>query len=273
MNDLKVDEEFSLALRQELVARVDQTAPARRRKAVHRWFGVGVVVGTGLLGGVGAAAAGLLTIPGAPQVTPLGTPVTNTYTGTATIELGEAPPGTTAIRVKLTCLTTGSWVFESGATSTCKAVDIAGPTSVTQYQVPLEPGKDSMTIRTQAQSEWELTWSFVNEQSTDWATNASGETYGAQNEKGLPQLVAVKATNGILGYVYKNELEDATGEAVARTFRTREEALAWQEAREGKIFKIPVYDSEGKTVVGEFVISNGDERAPDPGAITSSPAD
>ncbi|MFF1831147.1 peptidase M56 family protein [Paenarthrobacter sp. NPDC058040] len=264
MNDLKVNDKFSLALRQELVGRVDKAAPVRRRKTARRWISVSVVVGAGLLGGVGAAAAGLLTIPGAPQITPVGTPITKNYTGTATVEFGRAPADATGVRIRLTCLTTGSWAFESGATSSCKSSDLASPSNVTQYQVPIKPGKDSMTIRTQSDSQWQLTWSFINEQPTDWATNDAGKTYGAQNDKGLPEMVLVKATNGVMGYVNKNELEDATGEAAARTFKTREEALAWQEAREGKTFKIPVYDSDGKTVVGEFVIDNGEDQSPGP---------
>ncbi|WP_159698776.1 peptidase M56 family protein [Arthrobacter sp. 18067] len=271
MNDLKVDEGFSQALRAELIARVEKSSSAHTRRKLRGWLGVGVFVGAGLLGGVGATAAGLLTIPGAPQITPLGTPVTNTYTGTATIEFGDAPPEATAIRVKVTCLTTGSWAYETGATSTCKAADVDGPTGVTQYQIPLVPGKETMTIRTQAQSQWQLTWSFVNEQSTDWATNAAGDTYGAQNDKGLAQMVAVQATNGVFGYVYNTELEEATGVAAIRTFKTREEALAWQEQRQGKDVSIPVYDSEGKNVVGEFVIQDGGGEIIERGTGLSSP--
>jgi hypothetical protein len=33
-----------------------------------------------------------------------------------------------------------------------------------------------------------------------------------------------------------------------------QEAPDWQEARRGKSFSVPVYDVDGKTVVGEFVI-------------------
>ncbi|MFK0007749.1 peptidase M56 family protein [Paenarthrobacter sp. NPDC090520] len=271
MNHLKAGQEFSMALRQELVARVDQATTARRRRAAHRWIGVCAFVGAGLLGGVGAAASGLITIPGAPQITPLGTPTTKTYTGTATVEFGEAPPDATAIQMKLTCLTTGSWAYESGATSSCKATDVDSRWGVTKFQIPLEPGKDSTTIATQAQSKWELTWTFVNEQSTGWATNDAGKTYGAQNDKGLPEMVLVVDTNGVRGYVNKDELEDATGQAVALTFKTREEALAWQESRKGKTFKIPVYDSDGKTVVGEFVISNGEGSVPVQPEASSNP--
>jgi hypothetical protein len=68
-------------------------------------------------------------------------------------------------------------------------------------------------------------------------------------------MVAVIATNGTKGYVYRTQLEDADGTAPIKTFKSPEEALAWQEARLGKDFVVPVYDVTGKTVVGEFVIS------------------
>jgi hypothetical protein len=70
-------------------------------------------------------------------------------------------------------------------------------------------------------------------------------------------MVAVIATNGSRGYVYRTELEDADGTAAIKTFKSPADALAWQEARLGKDFAVPVYDVTGKTVVGEFVISSG----------------
>ncbi|MFJ5958000.1 peptidase M56 family protein [Paenarthrobacter sp. NPDC092416] len=271
MNDLKVDERFSQALRSELVSRVEKTRTGRSWGNSRWGLGAGVFAGAVLVGGAGAAAAGLLTIPGAPVITPLGSPVTVSYSGPATVRFGAAPEGAKSIRVKLTCLTTGSWAFESGATSTCKSQDLKGPGKVTQFQIPIVPGKESTTINTQAQSQWQVTWTFVDEEPTPWATNAHGETYGAQNDKGLPQLVAVKATNGRPGYVYNAELEDATGMTAALSFKTREEALAWQEQRKGRKIAIPVYESDGKTVVGEFVISNDDEGPTGPLTDSAAP--
>lgn len=112
----------------------------------------------------------------------------------------------------------------------------------------------------------------MNSKTTDWAVNADGKSYGTQNEKGAPDLTAVIATNGVPGYVVTSELEGATGAAAIKTFKTREEALAWQEARRGKTFSVPVYDSTGKTVVGEFVISNGEGEIADKTALPSEPA-
>jgi len=273
MNDLKFDEHFSQALRSELVSRVEKAKPARRTKAARWGLGAGIFAGAVVLGGAGAAASGLLAIPGAPVITPLGSTVTETHSGPATVQFGTAPKGAKSVRLELTCLTTGTWAYESGATSACKAQDLTAPGNVTRFDIPLTSGKESTSINTQPGSQWQISWTFVDEEPTNWATNANGDTYGAQNEKGLPQLVAVKATNGLMGYVYNAELEDATGMTAALSFKTREEALAWQEKQKGKRISIPVYESDGKTVIGEFLISNDDESTvvPPPSSPVPSP--
>lgn len=72
--------------------------------------------------------------------------------------------------------------------------------------------------------------------------------------------------------MYTSDLEDATGTAANKTFKTRKEALAWREGRRGKTFSVPVYDSTGKTGVGEFVISNGEGEITDRTAPPGEPA-
>ncbi|MNY70944.1 hypothetical protein D3C86_2091800 [compost metagenome] len=66
------------------------------------------------------------------------------------------------------------------------------------------------------------------------------------------------ATNGARGYVYRTDEEEANGTAAMRTFRSPADALAWQEARGNRAVAIPVYDVNGKEVIGEFVIGGGD---------------
>lgn len=166
MNELRVDDRFSEALEAELVSRVQKASPSRTRKRTRMWLGAGVLAGAGILGGVGATAARLFVAPGSQKVMPLSTAVTETHEGTATVEPGDPPEGSTGIQMELNCLT--------------------------------------------------------------------------------PGLIAVIATNGTRGYVYRTELEDADGTAAMKTFKSPEEALAWQEARRGKTFSVPVYDSTGK---------------------------
>jgi hypothetical protein len=134
---------------------------------------------------------------------------------------------------------------------------VGTPQDWTGYTIPLTPGEEGITITTSPEASWKLSARYVKTEITDWAVNPEGDTYGALNENGSPDMVAVMATNGTSGYVYRTELEDADGTAAIKTFKSPAEALAWQEARLGKDFAIPVYDVTGKTVVGEFVISSG----------------
>ncbi|XAS67495.1 peptidase M56 family protein [Micrococcaceae bacterium Sec5.7] len=257
MNQLRVDNLFSDALRAELITRVEKASPTRARKRTRLWAGTAVLAGIGVLGGVGAAADGLFVTPGSTQVTPLASPVTESHTGTATVQLGPPPEKTTGIEIQLNCLTPGRFEFGNGANSICSPKDVGTPQDWTGYTIPLMPGEESITITTSPDARWKITAQYVNTETTQWATNADGDTYGAQNENGSPDMVAVIATNGTRGYVHRTELEDADGTAAIKTFKSPAEALAWQEARLGKDFAIPVYDVTGKTVVGEFVISSG----------------
>jgi len=89
MNPLRVDDQFSNALRAELISRVQKASPSRRRTRSRLWLSAGVLVGTGLLGGIGAAA-GLFVTPGGQQETPLSSPVEGTFTGTSPTETAKS---------------------------------------------------------------------------------------------------------------------------------------------------------------------------------------
>jgi hypothetical protein len=258
MNQLRVDDQFSNALRAELVSRVRKASPSRRRARSRLWLGAGVLAGTGLLGGIGAAAAGLFVTPGGQQVTPLSAPIEGTFTGTATVELGDAPEGATGIRMELTCLTPGRLeIGSAGESLTCNAADV-GPTPRSRPNSwgvsELLPGQDSVTITADPTMSWRISAKYVNEETTDWGVNADGDTYGMENENGSPDMIAVIATNGKRGYSYRTELEEADGTAAMKTFKSPADAVAWQESVRGKTFSVRVYDVTGKTVIGEFVI-------------------
>lgn len=85
-------------------------------------------------------------------------------------------------------------------------------------------------------------------------TNASGLTYGsslwATRPEDEPDLIAAEATNGKAGYVYATDLEGPEPSSPA-------EALAQQAANMGKTRTIPVYEANGRTVIGEFIIEPG----------------
>jgi hypothetical protein len=140
MNQFHVDGLFSDALRAQLVSQVAKESPVAKRRRTRVWLGTGALAGAGLLG-AGAAAAGLFFIPGSEKVTPLASPVTTTYTGTATVELGNPPEGTTGIQMELRFLTPGWFEFPDGASSSCSEEDVA---SWSGYTISLAPGQDSV---------------------------------------------------------------------------------------------------------------------------------
>lgn len=143
MNGLHFDERFSDALEAELVTRVQQAAPGKSRSGARLW-GAGIVAGVAVLGGVGAAAAGILVLPGGEKVTPLGSTVEGTYTGQATIDLGTAPEGATGVRVELICLSTGNFTYPDGASSNCTQKDIGGEASDAIYTVKYAADRKSV---------------------------------------------------------------------------------------------------------------------------------
>lgn len=249
--------EFREALRTELVHRAE-LAQQRRRVLRWRWI-TGGTLGVLLAGGATFAAADLFNQPGAPATSTVAEESTVTGTGTRTIDLGPAPNTATGVWVDITCLTAGTYELGAGGASLTCTEDDAGtehgrawgpfPLSVLQ--------DDAFTLATSSDAAWELTLAYVNEETTDWAMNQSGQTYGVENGNGSPDLIAVIASNGRGGYVHRTDLEEADGTAAAREFSSPEEALRWQEERAGKTFTVPVYEADGTTLIGEFIIASG----------------
>ena len=88
-----------------------------------------------------------------------------------------------------------------------------------------------------------------------YETNASGETYGKLSQANVlgyqPDLIFAAGENGIVGYVRAAELD-------ADEVKTPEEAIELQNYRIATNYKgkyIPLYKSDGKTVIGKFLIS------------------
>ena len=258
MNLVRMDPVFSEALRSELVARVDASPASRPRKHRRLWLGVGAFVGVGMLGTAAAVAGGVLPLPGGQAVTGLASPITETHGGSATVDLRVAPDGVTNVALKLRCLTAGAFYFPDGAGMTCLESDAGSRTGIATYSLLLEPGQHTIRIEADPGALWQLTATYVNQKTTAWGVNTDGDTYGVQNENGLPDLIAVVATNGREdGYVKRADLEAADGTAAAKHFKTPEDALRWQEENEGKSVSIPVYEEDGKTAIGTFVVGAG----------------
>ncbi|AUN14272.1 hypothetical protein [Paraclostridium sordellii] len=85
--------------------------------------------------------------------------------------------------------------------------------------------------------------------------NDNGETYGTYIDKGdgeyeEPDLMAVIGVNDVEGYVKKVDLYDEENQP-----NNPEEAIAYMEKREKEGPRlIPVYEKDGRTVIGEYRI-------------------
>lgn len=252
-----MSEEFRQALRTELVHRVE-LAQAQSRNRRRRWI-TGATLGVLLAGGATFAAAELFYQPGAPVTSTVADEITITGTGTRTLDLGPAPESATGVWVDISCLTAGSFELGAGGASlACTDADAGTEQGRAFGPFPMSVLRgDAFTLTADPDAEWELTLAYVEEELTDWATNESGQTYGVENPNGIPDLIAVVATNGRQGYVHRAELEEADGTAAAREFTSPEDAIRWQEERAGKTFTVPVYEADGTTQIGEFVIEAG----------------
>ncbi|WP_109474327.1 peptidase M56 family protein [Ornithinimicrobium cavernae] len=194
--------------------------------------------------------------PGGDRVTHLSEPLTATHTGTATVQLGERPDGANGVAVWLDCLSAGEFIYPDGASTICEVPedqllppeDFAGAA----YVIGLASTRDTIEIEATEGSSWQITTSYVSSTETEWGVNAKGETYGVQNENGEPDLIAVTATNGEFGYAYVADMNAAYGPEPT----SPEHAYRMQEEREGQTVSIPVYESDGETVVGEFVLGD-----------------
>ena len=253
MSSVEMDSVFATALREALVVAVNDTPHARRR---WRWrIGAGSFVGLTLVAGGVALAAGVFSPPGAPVDTLLGNVVTATRTGTATIELGPPPATATSVSLSLTCLSVGKFTFPNGSYASCNTADIGNPPDLRQISevVPVTSGMDSVTIKTSAAASWTLQAVYLNRVTTPWGMNAHGETYGERNQNGTPDLIAVVIDHGTTqGYVKATDLSCASGGDVASIAQ----ALAWDTASANRNVTIPVFESDGTTVIGTFVLGN-----------------
>jgi hypothetical protein len=260
MSTLEMDPVFTAALREALIV---NAGPAPRTERRLRWrFGVGVLVSLTLAGGGVALATGLFSQPGAPIDTQLGNIVVATRTGTAMIDVGAPPTGATDISLTLTCLTAGSFNFPNGSAMTCDAVDLSKPSDERSASeiVPVSPGVDTLTIETSSNAVWTLRAVYVNQVSTAWGVNTNGQTYGVSNLKGTPDLISVVIDDGTkYGYVSKVDLNCASGGQV----KSPAEALEWDKVSQNRNVSIPVYESDGVTVIGTFTVgdANGTNAA------------
>ena len=249
---------FAQALRAELVDATNNSSTATRAagQRMRRWpWRVGGAVTVLAVCGTAYALSSIL--PGGTEVTGLSTPVVATYTGSAVIELGARPGDATGVEIGFRCLGAGTIQFPDGSRSECDRAEPMAPGGGFPggLRVPLAPGQDSIRIEASPSARWEASARYVNERVTSWEVNANGDTYGVMNYQGEPDLQAVVATNGQLGYAYTRDLNAAGGPPP----RNPQEAAT----RTPGSVSIPVYQSDGKTVVGSFIVGGGGDPVRD----------
>ncbi|KQR25345.1 hypothetical protein [Microbacterium sp. Leaf151] len=240
---------LAAALRVRLVAEVG----ARRRRRRRAVWTAGAVVAL-IVGGTSAAvASGVLPLPGAPHDTALGAARSVEGQGPGALDLGPVPAGATDIALTLRCLDAGTFGLPGSGSLVCD-----GPTdSAASWTVAVNAVDPSrLAVVADPGARWRLTAGYASREIAPLATNADGETYGSVAGGETPDLIAVLATNGQDGYVRRTDLEEADGTAAAESFRSPADALAWQEQHAGRVSAIPVYEADGRTVVGTFVVGS-----------------
>lgn len=192
-------------------------------------------------------------LPGATTTIELSEPVAVTATGTSAVDLGPRPDGATAAKVSVVCLTAGRIVYPDGASVVCDrpapASEIADPRSANYGVIDLAPGQTSLRFRAEADVEWKVVATYVRTETSEWGVNAKGESFGVQRHGKSPDLIAVVTTEGKQGYAYVKDLDGRWPVPTSPA-----DALAQQEANEGRSHSVPVYESDGETIIGEYTI-------------------
>ncbi len=207
-------------------------------------------------------------IPGAPIVSLLGGTSSYEISGEATVELPSPPIGATHMQASISCLTVGafSWGPDPAGNNPsiyCRADDVNSGSGNASMDFPLDAGTPMIFAQTSPEGRALLVVQYVNYVPTALGRNASGETYGvAWTGLQEPDLVAVAgfAPDGstIVAYARATDL-NAFGPDWPGQPTSPEQALEWQRERDERYpdgWEIPVYASDGRTVLGTFHISN-----------------
>ncbi|CAL8974572.1 hypothetical protein CELL_01822 [Cellulomonas sp. T2.31MG-18] len=190
-------------------------------------------------------------IPGAPIISLIGDPVSRTVSSRTTIALLPRPSAATHARVVVTPTAPGTLSFGTSAAgdnpvASFDAADVSrGSQGASRYDFPLDGTVDTLLLMPSGGFTGIVTVQLVTHVPTRLGVNARGQTFGVSGSapQGDPDLVAVEATNGRSGYAYASELEDPQPSSPADAG-----------ASSGRGRTIPVYESDGTTVIGEFAV-------------------
>jgi hypothetical protein len=243
-----LDPDFASAVRAELAAIGTKKSRLRQHQRHTRLAITGIAAIAVAVATTGAALV-VNGFPGSTTVTPLGTVVTATHTGTGTIDLGPVVKGATSIVIDVTCIShagnisvpSTSGFSEDASGKVQPLVGMTGwdcakrSTTVHIRDGYLAPHSASITVTADPGTTWRALARYASSTTSAFGVNAHGQTFGAANAKdGFPDLQGAQATNGKLGYISTKE---------------------WNAFR-GRGY-INVYESDGTTVIGKFSIGEG----------------
>lgn len=245
-----LDPVFAAALRNELTS-LPAAKPPRRKLAVV----VACFLGAVAFGGVAVAT---LRPPGEVATAPLAVPIIVNGVGPATVPMPPAPEGAEYLRLELACFdgprcfTAGGGIeFSDGvgpqgrherplvqrdALPLTDRRDAANP----QQLDPLDPAR-GVAIDVEPGTHWRLYAVYTDGLNPEPAPVGNGQTLGIPSNPTMPDLVPAVATNGRAGWVaYSLLITEAkptlTGTGVEQP-------------------PIPVYDTDGLTIIGEADVS------------------
>lgn len=237
---MTLDTQFAAGFREQLIDTAAGASPLARRTHRHR-VALVLVASAGAVALLTAGALVVATvIPGMLIVNPTGQTFTQSYTGSSRVDLGSVPSDANAVRITIECTSPGEFIVahplnSDGADGANWECAFGGQSAVAMGVLPLVDGQADVQVTTDSGTTWIATVEYVMAETLEWGVNANGQTYGVPNNNGLPDLEAVYASNCEIGYIYSDHISPASPDG----------QLA-----------IPVYKSDGVTVIGEFWIGN-----------------
>jgi hypothetical protein len=245
MTSSEMHPEVAGAVRSELALIGTKQSRLQRHQRHVRMLaiGIGVIVVAGLTTGAAIVVNGF---PGSTKVTSLGGLHSATSTGTGALELGPEPAGASRVILTVQCLSSEGSISVMSvpqnkgdvgdfATFYCTGggrIDSHGKVDPWHMNDAALPKKDgtSITITADPGTKWTVTGQYASSSTSPWGKNGRGETYGQCNVNGCPDLIGAQATNGKIGFVFVKQTTT------------------------GADRYIPVYESDGTTVIGQFSI-------------------
>lgn len=229
-----IDRTFASSVESELSAIGSRASRLERsqRRARSAAIAAGGLIVIGALSGASVIVNGW---PGERTITPVGEVVASgTYTGNAIINLGPIPADAAFVVLDIECesggemkVNTGTAASPAWASWNCSDELFDGTAHIMDGRLPAK-GSTEVEVSAAPGTEWSLEARFATSVTAPLGVNAKGETYGALVDgEPMPDLSPVQATNGKVGYAYSRDMMSDKS-------------------------TIPVYLSDGETVIGEF---------------------